>query len=464
MTAQTYAHLDVRPRRWTQAIILGLAVTAACLTGCSSSSGSSTATTLPPKPVLGNFVPASAEVTSVKSVQLTPHGPAQVAVTYTSEQSSPQNFTTRDLLVLSWDSYAHRWVNVFDGSKVDAPGSVGGTPADNAVLPTSDNVVRLEDFPLHSAPGRIDLAFWSIQNAGANGSIEVGILHFDGQTTTLPYYESFSPNQSVPTAVGRAPHQQVSIPAGWLTSIDPECCAVRSYVTTVGLRTQTQSGYTSTNYVVTASTQSWLGVYAVVPVNTQQSSPPPNPVVVSVVPGTPAAGVLQPGDVLLGVSGVSAPTSSDLGPGLIDEVALGLPGATIPLEILRGGNQMTVNIALASRAGTAYANATTPSVSYLGVQVATQPTQGTTPAGALVQGIESGSPAESAGLVAGDIITSIGSRPVSSVDALSTALFLTPAYTSVQIAFIGTDGVASTTTATTGSYPSTEAAPSVVAV
>jgi putative serine protease PepD len=125
---------------------------------------------------------------------------------------------------------------------------------------------------------------------------------------------------------------------------------------------------------------------------------------------------------------------------------------------------MTVNIALASRAGTAYANATTPSVTYLGVQVATQPAQGATPAGALVQGIESGSPAESAGLATGDVITSIGTRPVTSVDGLSTALFLTPAYSSVQIAFIGTDGIASTTAATTGSYPSTEATPSVVAI
>jgi hypothetical protein len=454
----------VQPRRRTQAIILVLAVTAACLTGCSSSSGSAAATTLPPKPVLGNFVPASAEVTSVKSVQLTPNGPPQLAVTYTSEQTSSEDFTYRDLLVLSWDSYAHRWVNIFDGSKVAAPGELGASAPKDTVLPTASNIVRLEDFPLHSAPGRTDLVFWTILNAGANGTLEVGVIHLDGQTASLAYFENYTPNAQVPTAQGRAPSQQLSIPAGWLTSIDPECCAIRSYVTTVGLKTQTQSGYTSTSYVVTASTQSWLGVYAVVPVNTQQTSPPPNPIVVSVVPGTPAAGVLQRGDQLLRVSGGSAPSSSDLGPDVIDEVALGLPGATIPLEILRNGSPMVVNIALASRSDAAYANTTTPSVSYLGVQVSTQLAQGTTPAGSLVQGVESGSPAESAGLAAGDVITSIGSRPVTSVDALSSALYLTPAFSTVQIAFVGADGVAATTTATTGSFPSTDAAPSVVAI
>ena len=414
--------------------------------------------------MLGNFVPSSAVVTSERPALLAPSGPPQEVITYVSQQSTSAGFTYRDLLILSWDSYAHRWVNIFDGSKVAAPGAFGGSSPDNTVLPSAANVVRLEDFVLHSAPGRTDLAFWSILNAGANGNIEVGIVHFDGQTASLPYFKTYTPNDQVPTAVGQAPHQELSIPAGWLTSIDPECCAIRSYVTTVGLRTQTQSGYTSSSYVVTASTQSWLGAYAVVPVNTQQTTPPPNPIVVSVVSGTPAAGALQLGDELLGVSGVTAPSSSDLGPAVIDEVAKGLPGASIPLEILRKGSQMVVNITLTSRADAAYANATTPTVGYLGVQISTQAAQGITPAGVLVQGVNSGSGAESAGLVASDVITSIGSTQVTSVAAFADALYLTPPGNTVQIAYIGTDGVAATTTATTGSYPSTEAAPQVVAI
>jgi hypothetical protein len=419
---------------------------------------------MPPRPALGDFVPSSAEVTSVKTVQLAPNGPPQLAVTYISEKPSEDGFTYRDLLVLSWDGYAHRWVNVFDGSKVPAPGVSGGSSQDDAVLPLDANMVHLEDFPLRSAPGRTDLVFWSIVNGGASSSLEVGIVHFDGQSASLQYFEDYAPNSQVPTVVGHSPHEQLSIPAGWLTSIDPECCAVRSYVSTVGLRTQTQAGYTSSNYVVTASTQSWLGAYAVLPLNTNGATPPPNPIVVTVVPNTPAAGVLRPGDVLLGVSGVSAPSSSDLGPSVIDEVALGLPGATIPLEILRNGNQMVVNIALASRSDAAYENSTAPETGYLGAQVSTQAAQGTTSPGVLIQGFESDSAAEAAGLVVGDVITSIGSTPIRSVGALGTALDLTPPGTNVQIAYVGTSGAAATTTVAMGSWPTSGAVPQVVAI
>jgi S1-C subfamily serine protease len=42
--------------------------------------------------------------------------------------------------------------------------------------------------------------------------------------------------------------------------------------------------------------------------------------------------------------------------------------------------------------------------------------------GALVEGVESGSPAESAGLSAGDVIVSLGGKTVDSANALSTAI------------------------------------------
>ena len=57
------------------------------------------------------------------------------------------------------------------------------------------------------------------------------------------------------------------MPVGWLTTADPQCCAVRTYVNTIALRKQSfNGGYQQTNYVVTASTQSWLGVYALLPI------------------------------------------------------------------------------------------------------------------------------------------------------------------------------------------------------
>jgi hypothetical protein len=100
----------------------------------------------------------------------------------------------------------------------------------------------------------------------------------------------------------------------WLTDDDPQCCAIRTYVETVGLRNQTEpGGYHTRTYVVTSSTQSWLGVYAAMPPSTSSGSQP-DPIVVSVVPDGPGVGILQPGDQLLSVAGASVPSSSDLGP------------------------------------------------------------------------------------------------------------------------------------------------------
>ena len=444
-----------------------LVLAALGLTACSSGSGSSMPTTLPPRPALANFVPSSAVVTSQRSVQLAPTGPPQVAVTYISQQQSSSGFTYRDLLILSWDHYARRWVDVFDGSKVQAPGETGGPAQDNTVLPTSANVERLEDFPLASVPGRTDLVFWSFLNFGANGNLEVDIVHFDGQTASVQYFESYSPSPQggTPSVTGKAPNEQLSIPAGWLTSDDPECCAIRGYVNTIVFRTQTLSGgYKSSTYVLTASTQPWLGVYAVIPLNPNGTTPPPNPIVVSVVPGSPAAGVLHPGDQFLGVSGETVPSASDLGPPVIDEIAKNLPGATIPLEILRGGTQTVVNIPLASTAATAYVAASAPEVGYLGVEVGTQGAQAGTPAGAFVEQVEDGSPAAASRLIAGDVITSIGSTSVTSADALTMALYLMTPGTSVMVAYVGPNSGAASTTVTLAPYPSSGVSPSVVAI
>ena len=70
----------------------------------------------------------------------------------------------------------------------------------------------------------------------------------------------------------------------------------------------------------------------------------------TVLPGSPAAGILDVGDQLVGVAGVSAPSSADNGPPVMDEVAKFLPGAKIALNIIRGTTPMVVNITLASTA------------------------------------------------------------------------------------------------------------------
>ena len=95
-----------------------LAGTCLALIGTFAAVGSSASTTSPPKPNLSHCVPSAAQITSERSVQLTHSGPAQVVVTYEGAQPNSQGSTSRDLIILSWDHFAKRWVTVFDGAKV----------------------------------------------------------------------------------------------------------------------------------------------------------------------------------------------------------------------------------------------------------------------------------------------------------------------------------------------------------
>ena len=320
--------------------------------------------------------------------------------------------------------------------------------------------------PIVPRPHRTDLVFWSFLNFGANGNLEVGIVHYDGQTANLAYFQTYTPaNKGAPTVTGDAPHQRLSIPAGWLTTDDPQCCAVRDYVDTIGLRTQTFSnGPPSTSYVVIASTKSWLGAYVAVPPNPDGEAPPPNPIVLGVTQGGPAVGDLQPGDQLVGVSGASAPSSSTLGPPVIDEIAESLPGVTIPLEILRRGSQQVINIKLSSTASPAFSSSEAPEAGYLGVSVQSGSAPNGTQSGAVIEQVESQSPAESVGLVEGDVITSVGSTSVTSQQDLEYALYLLPPGTTVQIEYFDSSGSAQSVNVTVESYPEDSSQPTVASV
>jgi S1-C subfamily serine protease len=71
--------------------------------------------------------------------------------------------------------------------------------------------------------------------------------------------------------------------------------------------------------------------------------------VVSVVPGSPAAGLLRAGDILVGVSGSSA-RSHGLGPAIFDQLARYKPGQAARLDIYRNGRPLVVGIKLGSLA------------------------------------------------------------------------------------------------------------------
>ena len=425
----------------------------------------------PAAPDLGHFIPASDQITSERQIHLTSKGPAQVVVQFQSAESNAQGITPVDLIILSWDHFAKRWVTVWDGAKVQSPdaNSSSGGLAQNAVLPSAAYISNLTYKRITPAKGRTDLEFSDFFNFGANGSVEVGIIHYNGRSASMAYFDTVNPGTSRPKVIGKASDQELSVPVGWLTSADPECCAVRTYVNTVALRKQSfKGGYKQTNYVVTASTQSWLGVYALLP--DQTSGTYPNPVVMTVVPGSPAAGVLQVGDQLVGVAGVSAPSSASNGPPFMDEIAKSRPESKVALNVIRGTTPMVVNITLGSTAEAAYTKSSAPTPGYLGLEVtsetpALQSEYGFVPsAGAVVLSVDDNSPAANAGLVQGDVITSFNSTPITSSEALQNASELTPSFTNVQVGYTDTSGNPQNASIMLSSYPQDSPGPEVTSI
>jgi hypothetical protein len=395
-----------------------------------------------------------------------------VVVDFESAQANAEGKTLRDLMILNWDHFAKRWVTIWDGAKVQSPNatSTSGGLAQNAVLPSAAFISNLTYRPIRPVKGRTDLEFQDFFNFGANGSVEVGIVHYNGQSASMAYFDTVNPGNTLPKVIGEAPHQELSVPIGWLTDADPQCCAVRTYVNTVALRKQSyRGGYRTTSYVVVKSTQSWLGVYALLGQYTNGTWP--NPVVMAVVPGGPAAGVLQVGDQLVNVAGVSAPSSAGNGPAVLDEVAKESPGTTIALAIVRDGTQRVVNVTLGSTASAEYTkDSIAPSPGYLGVDMtsmtpALQSQYGFVPSvGAIVLSVANNSPAATAGFVQGDVITAFGSMPITSAASLQNATELTPTGTTVQVGYTDTSGTPQTASVTLGLYPSDSPGPQVTAI
>ena len=89
------------------------------------------------------------------------------------------------------------------------------------------------------------------------------------------------------------------------------------------------------------------------------------------------------------------------------------------------------------------------STPFLGVSVSTQQSDG----GALIQSVVSGSPADQAGLVAGDTITSVDGTSVTTYAQLSSALLLHNAGDIVTLQWIDTTGATQTGSVTTATGP-----------
>ncbi|MDE2334423.1 MAG: Do family serine endopeptidase [Rhodospirillales bacterium] len=144
--------------------------------------------------------------------------------------------------------------------------------------------------------------------------------------------------------------------------------------------------------------------------------------VATVEPNSPAqrAG-LQPGDVIRDVNGQTIKSARDLA---IDIAAI-QPGTKTPIQFIRKGETRTLTIALATlpngrtasasphhaqgRIGLALAPLTPNTRNQLGLPHGTM--------GAVVAGVQPGSPADQAGLQQGDVITAVGAQAIDSPQA-----------------------------------------------
>jgi serine protease Do len=188
---------------------------------------------------------------------------------------------------------------------------------------------------------------------------------------------------------------------------------------------------------------------------------PTSPLIVNAVAdGSPASSVIQRGDEILSVEGVTPPNASNLlGPSIIDAVASQLPGTPLALLIKRDGQQMVVHMTASSYENPARANTSTPEAGYLGIEMTTDSPAVSqsdglgTDRGAVIVSTPSNSPAANAGLVSGDVITSINGTQVSGTTDVSLALASVTAADSVSIDYVDLNGASHTVNVQLSSYP-----------
>lgn len=157
---------------------------------------------------------------------------------------------------------------------------------------------------------------------------------------------------------------------------------------------------------------------------------------------------LQPGDsggpLLDGadrVVGMDTAAATSVGYGF--EATAASRGYAVPIG-------KTLAVAKQITAGRSSATVHVGATAFLGVQVASAEFDGS---GAVIAAVVSGGPADTAGLVPGDVITAVGGKPVPSPDALSTLLLTRKPGTKLAVTFVDQTAVTRTVNVTLGSGP-----------
>jgi len=157
-------------------------------------------------------------------------------------------------------------------------------------------------------------------------------------------------------------------------------------------------------------------------------------IVEDIMPGTPARGKLQPGDIITKIKGKEVANTQELR----NAIAAIPPGTQINMDVFRNGKQQELSIKLGEQPenvatirrgrGGQPAPGETSNLSTLGIQVMTLTSELADrrgldiKAGALITKVDRNSLAAREGLRPGDVITEIGNTAVNSAEDLGSAL------------------------------------------
>ena len=139
--------------------------------------------------------------------------------------------------------------------------------------------------------------------------------------------------------MGVSPNQRIKATASLTSPVDPYSTPARNYSFVLA---------GSPVGVVSDDDRPWLGVN-VSATNSTSMSPSNTLKVVDVVPGSPAAGKLQPGDIILSIDRQPIPGDAvTIGPFMVDQLLDFHPGVHISIQIHRQGQDESVNVRLGS--------------------------------------------------------------------------------------------------------------------
>ena len=391
--------------------------------GCSLSSSEQRADQQPPEPELREFLHDNYTVVSQTRAQLVEDEPEAVVVVSKGPgltPGAPVPGGTGDVQVLAYDDQAKRWVLAFDAADQLAPIGYAdsATPVLDQSHPIEDVTAQLVRFEGRNAA---DLLVSGLDAYSNHPSTDVAIIRFGRGTADLAW-TSDEVGARTPVVTGEAEAQTVLVEASYYTAWDAMCCPVRQYNRTVGVD---EDG----NVVVVDDDRPYLGAYL-----TPLDPPSAGAVVLGVEKGSPADGVLEPGDRVLAINGETAPEDgADLELPLLKVLGQEKAWENISIRLQRAGTVRTLTARLASIVS---APAETPGAGQLGIQVA--------PENAFeITDIAPTSPAETAGLTVGDRIVTVNHRPIKEMLDFYIALWQS-AGTPVPVTYIDGSGTSRT--------------------